>query len=158
MKACDPVMTTKLLVRKEKCPRPRAATTQKKTSQAKLRTKKGPPKLVETQMSTTMIGEIRPPKPLTRPVKTSKAVDSKSANMIEKSAQSESRKGQHHAMSRQTKSMAAKSPWSIAEYLQLLQRVNYYLSGEAFTREVISKADRTGLSLGCEPNINPKLR
>ena len=149
------MMTTKLPVRKEKGPRPRAATTLRKTSQAKLRTKKGPPKHVETQTSTTMMGEIRPP---TRPVKTPKAVDSKSAKKIEKSAQSESRKGQHHAMRRQTKSMAAKSPWSIAEYLQLLQRINYYLFGEAFTREAISKADRTGLSLGCEPNINPMLR
>ena len=123
-----------------------------------MRTTKVPPKLVETQMSTTMMGEIRPPKPLTRPVKTPKAVDSKSAKKIEKSAQSESRKGQHHAMRRQTKSMAAKSPWSIAEYLQLLQRINYYLFGEAFTREAISKADRTGLSLGCEPNINLMLK
>ena len=117
-----------------------------------------PPKLVETQISTTMMGVNRPPKPLTRPVKTPKAVDSKSAKKIEKSAQSESRKGQHHAMGRQTKSMAAKSPWSIAEYLQLLQRINYYLFGGAFTREAISKADRTGLSLGGEPNINPMLR
>ena len=154
------MMTTKLLVWKEKGPRPRAATTQRKTSQAKLRTTKGPPKLVETQMSTTMMGGIRPPKPLTRPVKTPKAVNSKSAKRIEKSAQSESRKGQHHAMGRQTKSMAlaAKSPWSIEVYLQLLQRINYCLFGEAFTREAISKADRTGLSLGCEPNINPMLR
>ena len=61
-------------------------------------------------------------------------------------------------MGRQTKSMAAKSPWPIAEYLQLLQRINYYLFGEAFTREAISKADRTGLSLGCEPNINLMLK
>ena len=145
------VMTTKLLVRKEKGPCPRAATTLRKTSKAKLRTKKGPAKLVETQMSTTMMGVIRPPKPPMRPVKTPKAVDSKSAH-------SESRKGQHHAMGRQTKSIAAKGPWPIAEYLQLLQRINYYLFGEAFTREAISKADRTGLSLGCEPNINPMLR
>ena len=105
-----------------------------------------------------MMGIIRAPKPPTRPAKTPKAVDSKSAKKIEKSAQSESRKGQQHATGRQTNSMAAKSPWSIAEYLQLLQRINYYLFGEAFTREAISKADRTGLSQGCEPNINPILK
>ena len=142
------MMTTKLLVRKEKGPCPRAATTLRKTSKAKLRTKKGPPKLVETQMSTTMMGGNPAAEATNEASKTPKAVDLKSVKKIEKSAQSESRKGQHHAMGRQTKSMAAKSPWSIAEYLQLLQRINYYLLGEAFTREAISKANRTGLSLG----------